>query len=184
MWKNPFDFAIYWMLVWHAKPRTIIEVGSKFGGSALWFADMLQMYGIEGARVVSVDIKPVTNIQDTRIDFLQGDASSLGKTLTDEYLDKLPRPWMVIEDSSHLYDHCLAAIEFFHLHIRPGEFLIVEDGIVDDLGVSSQFNGGPNRAVSDFMSRNGKNYALVTELCDFWGHNITWNPNGYWKRVN
>lgn len=182
MWKNPFDFALYWMLVWHAKPRTIIEIGSKFGGSALWFADMLQLYGIDG-RVVSVDIAPVTTLQDPRIDFLAGDAGNLGATLTPDYLAQLPRPWLVIEDSSHIYEHCLAALRFFHPQLRTGEFLVVEDGIVDDLGLSESFNGGPNRAVRDFMAEYGRHYALVTELCDFWGENVTWNPNGYWQKI-
>ncbi|MGQ9724882.1 MAG: CmcI family methyltransferase [Tepidimonas sp.] len=58
LWKNPFDFALYRLHVWHAKPRTILEIGSKHGGSALWLADTLQLYGVDG-RVVSVDINPV-----------------------------------------------------------------------------------------------------------------------------
>ena len=182
MWKNPFDFALYWILIWNAKPRTIVEIGSKYGGSALWLADMLQLYGI-GGRVVSVDINQVTSIKDSRIDFLQGDAGNLGASLKQEYLANLPRPWLVIEDSSHRYEHCLSAIEFFHPHLRKDEFLVIEDGIVDDLGMSSDFNGGPNRAIREFMGRHGQDYALITELCDFWGKNITWNPNGYFKKV-
>jgi len=183
MWKNPFDFAIYWLLVWHARPHTIIEIGSKYGGSALWFADMLQIYGIEGRKVVSVDINLVTSIQDSRIDFICGDAGNLAASLTPGYLATLPRPWLVIDDASHVYEHCLATIEFFHTHLRKGDFLAVEDGIVDDLGASAEFNGGPNRAVKEFMLNHGQDYAMAIDLCDFWGHNITWNPNGYWKRV-
>lgn len=182
MWKNPFDFALYWMLVWHAKPRTIIELGSKFGGSALWFADMLELYGIQG-KVVSIDINRVTTIQDPRIDFLYGDVSNLGATLSSAYLSSLPRPWMVIEDSSHMYEHCLAALEFFHPLLQKDEFLLVEDGIVDDLGASEQFHGGPNRAVKEFLGKYGSNYSLAIDLCDFWGSNITWNPNGYLKKI-
>jgi cephalosporin hydroxylase len=183
MWKNPFDFAIYWLLVWYAKPRTIIEIGSKFGGSAIWFADMLQSYGVNDGKVVSIDINPVTTIIDPRIDFLYGDASNLGATLASEYLEHLPRPWLIIEDSSHIYEHCLAVLKFFHPRIRKGEFLVVEDGIIDDLGISGDYNGGPNRAVREFIAEHGQDYALATELCDFWGLNITWNPNGYWKKI-
>lgn len=183
MWKNPFDFAIYWMLVWHAKPKTIIEIGSKFGGSALWFADMLECYGIDG-RIVSIDINPVTSIKDPRIDFLYGDAGNLNAVLTPEYIDSLPRPWLVIEDSSHIYEHCLAVMNFFHPLLHKDEFLIIEDGIIDDLGISPDFNGGPNRAIKEFMDKHGQDYALLVDLCDFWGYNITWNTNGYWKKIS
>ena len=45
MSKNAFDFALYPMLLWQIKPRTIIEVGSFYGGSAMWMADMTQAWG-------------------------------------------------------------------------------------------------------------------------------------------
>jgi cephalosporin hydroxylase len=35
--KSPIDLAIYLRLIWDAKPRTIFEIGSKAGGSALFF---------------------------------------------------------------------------------------------------------------------------------------------------
>jgi cephalosporin hydroxylase len=33
MLKNPFDLALYLLLLWRLKPRTVIEIGSKSGGS-------------------------------------------------------------------------------------------------------------------------------------------------------
>jgi cephalosporin hydroxylase len=182
MWKNPFDFALYWMLVWKVKPKTIIEIGSKHGGSALWLADMLTLYGIDG-RIVSVDIAPVTNISDPRISFLEGDVADLGKSLTADLLASLPGPWLVIEDSSHLYEHSLAALNFFHSRLKRGDYLIVEDGIVEALGMADQFNGGPSRAVNEFFSQHPDDYEMVTAMCDFFGKNVTWNPNGYWRKV-
>ena len=53
--KNPFDMALYPMLLWERKPRTIIEIGSKEGGSAIWLADICARFGID-VRIVSVDI--------------------------------------------------------------------------------------------------------------------------------
>ena len=39
MLKNPFDLAIYSLLLQRARPRTLVEVGSHVGGSTVWFAD-------------------------------------------------------------------------------------------------------------------------------------------------
>ncbi|MGB6324645.1 MAG: CmcI family methyltransferase, partial [Methylocella sp.] len=39
--KNPFDLALYTRLLWDVKPRTLIEIGSCMGGSAIWFADQM-----------------------------------------------------------------------------------------------------------------------------------------------
>ena len=57
--KNPFDLCLYLKLVYEAQPRTVIEIGSAAGGSALWFADTLRNYGIAG-QVVSVDLNRVS----------------------------------------------------------------------------------------------------------------------------
>jgi len=39
--KNPFDLALYPILLWKLQSRTVIEIGSKSGGSALWLGDLL-----------------------------------------------------------------------------------------------------------------------------------------------
>jgi cephalosporin hydroxylase len=56
-YKNPFDLALYQLLFWEQKPRTLIEIGSKWGGSALWFADLLRSYGIDYT-IHSIDVQP------------------------------------------------------------------------------------------------------------------------------
>lgn len=181
LWKNPFDFANYWRLVWQFQPRTVMEIGSKFGGSALWLAEMMELYGIDG-QVISVDITPPEGVTHPRVTFLQGDAGNLAPTLTPERLTALPHPWLVIEDSSHVASHCLAAISYLDQFMQAGDVLVVEDGIVSDLGIAERYEGGPNVAVQRFISERPGQYRLLTEYCDFWGQNVTWNPNGYWLK--
>ena len=56
--KNPFDLALYSMLLWNLKPRSIIEIGSHRGGSALWLADQLRCFNPhspDDAIICSVD---------------------------------------------------------------------------------------------------------------------------------
>ena len=36
--------AMYQMLLWELKPKTIIEIGSGTGGSAVWMADLMKSY--------------------------------------------------------------------------------------------------------------------------------------------
>lgn len=183
--KNPFDISLYMLLLSRLAPRTVIEIGSKFGGSALWFADMLTAQGVPEARVVSVDIKPLAEFSDPRILFLTGDAKNLGGVLTPELLKACPRPWLVIEDSSHYYAESIATLDFFHAHLQAGDYIVVEDGIVSQLSHKQyrQYEDGPNRAVADFLSSHGVEYRIDTELCDCFGHNVTYNPNGWLKRV-
>ena len=45
--KNPFDLALYPMLLDRVRPRTIIEIGSYAGGSAMWLADQAALIGLD-----------------------------------------------------------------------------------------------------------------------------------------
>lgn len=92
--KNPFDLALYTRLIAELKPRTILEIGSKEGGSALWFADTMRRFDIAG-QVVSIDLHRVTAVADPMVTFLEGDARRLEKVLPPAYLETLPRPFLV-----------------------------------------------------------------------------------------
>ena len=164
--KSPIDLALYLRLLWHIKPATIIEIGSQRGGGALWFADMATTFGL-GTRVVSVDLSPPQDLQDGRIQFLAGDVERLGECLSADFLRSLPRPWFVVEDSSHTHDGVKAALEFFATRLEPGEMMVVEDGILDELNLPDISQGGPNRAVARFLWENPGVFEIHRESCDF-----------------
>jgi cephalosporin hydroxylase/Flp pilus assembly protein TadD len=180
--KNPFDFALYPLLLWNLKPRTIIEIGSKAGGSAVWLADLLNNFGIDG-HVRSIDIVRVTRHSHPRVTFLEGDGRDLGQTLTPEKLAVLPRPWLIIEDADHSYETSKHVLEFFDPHLDAGEYIVVEDGIISDLGNDPACNSGPHRALKEFLASREQEYEIDGAYCDFFGYNLTWNTNGYLKKL-
>ena len=60
--------------------------------------------------------------------------------------------------------------------------MIVEDGSLDWMGWSQKYNGGPLRAIEEFLLENN-NYMIDRNWCDFYGKNVTFNPNGFLKRI-
>ena len=180
--KDPFDLAIYLKLIWDLKPKSLIEIGSNQGGGALWFADMLSIAGL-GCPVVSIDKVPVTGFTDPRIAFLAGDAAQLADTLTAEMRAALPHPWLVVEDSAHTLDVTLAALRFFADTTMAGDVVIIEDGVIDDLGMGEAYQGGPNRAVAEFFEASPATFRVLTQYCDMFGVNATYNPNAYLLRL-
>ena len=179
--KDPFDLAIYTKLIWDLQPKSLIEIGSNQGGSALWFADMLSAAGL-GCPVLSIDRDPVTWFADPRIAFLAGDAAKLDETLTAPMLTALPHPWLVVEDSAHTYDATFAALRFFAKATIAGDVVVVEDGVLSDLGMDAQYDGGPNRALAEFLETASAVFRVLTPYCDMFGVNATYNPNGYLLR--
>lgn len=178
--KNPFDLAIYAQLIHQTKPGTIVEIGSAAGGSALWLSDQVHSFCLDTV-IYSVDIHVVTAVSAPNVKFLVGDIHHLDDSELPSLLENLRRPLMVIEDGPHSFDGSLAALEFFDKYLIPGEYIIIEDGIVNDLELQ-KYENGPNRAIASFLeSRPGK-YTIDYDLCDFFGPNVTWNTNGYLKK--
>lgn len=180
--KNPFDFALYPMLLWREKPKTIIEIGSKEGGSALWLHDICTRFGL-GTQIVSIDIDQRAKVKRAGIEFHQGDGRDLSTVLTFDKMASLPRPLLVIEDADHHYLTTLAVLRFFDAYLSRGEYILIEDGICDSFGNEAQYDGGPNRATAEFLAQASDRYEIDQRYCDFFGHNTTWNTNGYIKRV-
>jgi cephalosporin hydroxylase len=152
MLKNPFDFAIYPVLIWKTKPKTIFEIGSKSGGSALWFGDMLDSFGLDG-HIYSLDVVRVKDVTHPKVTFLEGDGRALEKSFTPDFLRGLPRPFLVIEDADHAYETSIATLRFFDPWLQPGEYIVVEDGIISDLDQDAACNSGPHKALKEMLQR-------------------------------
>ena len=122
MLKNPFDLALYTMLLERVQPATLIEIGTNAGGSALWFADQRS-----GMRVLSIDLEPPESVSHPSVRFLRGDARRLGDVLTPDVMQSLARPLLVVEDSSHFAGTTAAVLDFFDARLR--ELTQTTDGV-------------------------------------------------------
>jgi cephalosporin hydroxylase len=180
--KNPFDLALYSMLLDQTRPRTLIEIGSYQGGSALWFADQASVRGL-GLEVLSIDLQVPATAAGPSVNFLQGDARELGKVLPPVLMNAVARPLMVVEDSSHLSGTTVAVLEFFDRWLRSGEYIVIEDGNLSDMRVAHLYDGGPLRAIEAFLEKRADHYEVDRGLCDYFGRNVTWNVDGYLRRL-
>jgi cephalosporin hydroxylase len=131
-------------------------------------------------RVISVDLQPPA-VEHPNVQFLQGDATRLGDVLE---MQSLERPLLVVEDSNHLAATTAAVLDFFDRWLRPGEFIVIEDGILTAMRAADSYGGGPLRAIHEFLARTGGRYEIDRALCDYFGTNVTWNVDGYLRRVS
>jgi len=181
MLKNPFDLALYSLLIGRERPRTIVEIGTYKGASALWLADQQTVHGIDGM-VHSLDIDPVELPADARVVLHRGNARDIKSLFPSDWIAAQPRPLLVIDDGDHTPESVMCVLEHFAEHMRRGEYLVVEDGSVGDLGVARTFRGGPVVAIHRFIARGGP-FEIDRSYCDLYGRNMTWNIDGYLRRV-
>lgn len=179
--KSPFDIALYLQLIDKVKPKLIVEVGSLHGGSALWFAEMSHLLS-PGCQVHSFDLSPPKIGVPSNLSFHQGDIHKLSATEIKQLIAASDGPVLVSEDGPHTFEGCTAALKFFGAHLRPGEYLVVEDGNLRDLGFFDLKNG-PTRAIRKYQKENPGVFVEDMSISDFYGRNATWNTNGWLRKV-
>lgn len=168
--KDPFDFTLYTMLLWELKPATIIELGAFKGGSATWLADVLEAQGTD-AKIFSfdIDLKRIT-ANHHNVTYIKADLSDVGN-LADFPVDSLPHPWLIVEDAHvNVYN----IMEFFSKHMMVGDYMIIEDTVVSV----------KHAAMKDFLLKQGDAFAVDTHYTDMFGYNVTWNINGYIRKMH
>lgn len=190
--KDPLDQTILQQLLWELKPRTVIEFGAYKGGSALWIADLLKLFGCQ-SRVVSIDIDLSLLDAEARkssdVEFIQGDSFQVEKVLSSTFLENLHHPWLVMEDA---HVNLVGVLEYLDKFIEPGDYICVEDsnplapgagqGLVKTRGYKAY---GPSKMneLRKFLTGRSDRYLVDQKYTDFFGYNATWNMNGYLKRV-
>ena len=176
--KCPFDYVIYQMIINEVKPDLIIEIGTNFGGSTLYLADLLTLIG--NGVIHSVDI--IDKCSDIVKNHPRISLFFNGWTEYDLNLIKSYEKVLVIEDSSHGFTNTLGVLNKFKDVVTLNSYFIIEDGIIDDLGRTKEFKGGPRKALKVFLQNNSE-FILEEKWINFFGKNATYNPLGYLKKI-
>lgn len=176
--RCPFDYVLYQMIITQVRPDLVIEIGTNYGGTTLYIADMMDAIG-QGT-VHSIDIVKKTGElveKHPRIKLF-----TKGWEAYDVSEAKDFNTILVIEDASHVYEDTLRALRKFSPLVSRESYYIVEDGIINELGREQGFHGGPLRAIREFLSENN-DFIVDRASCNMFGKNATFNVNGYLKRI-
>lgn len=147
IWQLPDDLVALQRIVVDAQPKWIVETGTKFGGSAIFFASLLAMLGRApgDGGVITVDVHETAEARALLADAphrlaphvrhrLVGDAkspaivSAIGAAIAAD-----PGPALVFLDDWHDGEHVHAEILAYERFVRPGGILIVADTSFEDL---------------------------------------------------
>jgi len=157
--KLPLDMWNYQEIIFERNIHWIVETGTRHGGSALCFADLLAAGNREGA-VVSIDVthealNPVVTAHP-RIRLVLGDSAA--ESITQQVMALVPDRrrggLLLILDSDHAASHVLRELTMWVPLLRQGDYLIVEDTIVNGHPVRPEFGPGPMEAIDAFVARN------------------------------
>ncbi len=197
MSKFPEDLRVYEHLLWDMRADGVIELGTRFGGGALWFRDRLRTlagYGVtmHPPHVITVDLDVelprdqlagVDPAYEETITLIAGDITDPGLP---EEVGRHLRPgarYLVSEDLAHTYETTSAALSGFAEVVPLGGYMVIEDGCVDieRMRYEDDWPRGVLPALADWLeSPEGARFERRRDL-ELYG--ITCHPSGFLQRT-
>lgn len=176
--RCPFDYLMYQMIISEIKPDLIIEIGTRIGGGAYYLADLLDNLGKGIVHTIDIvdEVDPIVK-KHKRIKFFTEGWANYNIEIAKKY-DKI----LIIEDASHMYKDTIGVLNKFHELVSLESYFIIEDGIINELGLEKKYDGGPLRAIREFLP-NHPEYVVDRKWCDMFGKNATFNVNGYLRKI-
>ena len=179
--KFPTDMWIYNEIIYETRPDILIETGTWFGGSALFFAHAFDAVG--NGMVITIDTIRRNVPNHPRIQYLNGRSDD--KIIIEKVKSQLNgAKVMVILDSEHHHEAVLKELEIYAPMVTTKQYLIIEDTISGGNPVNAyDVDGkivtlGPIQAVRDYLINN-PDFELDFSREKFL---LTTNRMGYWRR--
>ena len=196
--QYPQDIVAVQELIWEVKPDLIVETGVAHGGSAVFFASLLELNALSGgpkdAEVWCVEIDLRAHNRDAlvahpmypRLKIFDG--SSVDVKIAEAIAQKAAKceRVLVILDSNHTHEHVLGELNLYASLVSVGSYCVVFDTVIEDLDgvefVDRPWGKGnnPKTAVAEFLKTNSDfvaDYSIDEKLL------ISAAPGGYLKRV-
>jgi cephalosporin hydroxylase len=172
VWQMPDDMLRLQEIVVEVKPKWIVETGTKFGGSAIFFASLLRLLGDETGGVVTVDLTQYTEATKTLVEHQYANLvrkAVVGDAASPDVVKEIAGSMrgnegctLVFLDDNHNAEHVYKEMVQYAEFVTPGSYLIVADTVFQDLagtpvGASTEkypdvANSNPRVAVQRFLS--------------------------------
>ncbi len=158
--KFPNDMWTMQEIISENKPDLLIETGTWKGGSALYYAHLMD--AMNRGKVVTIDNDKKEGLPaHNRIFYLAGDCLSKGILDSIKPHISVNSTVMVNLDSTHNKVHVLKEMEIYGQFVTEGQYMVVEDGIVGHPMKIKDKQGndifpGPYEAIEDFLSTHGE----------------------------
>lgn len=186
----PTDLILMQELIVKIRPRVIIETGLYLGGTAVFYASIQHLLGMEG-RVISIDIQIHTEARKhiaaspfrDRIHCIEGDSKSDAVHGQVQSLLAGETSVLVCLDSDHSYAHTLGELRSFARYVPVGGYLVLFDTICENLadtpkGDPAWKQDNPMAALREFLAENPS----FTSDPEFGKYLVSFAPEGFLVR--
>ena len=184
LFQHPMDMWVKQEIIFETKPTLILETGSAMGGSALFYATILDQ--MQQGRIVSIDLQDeksgmgIPKFKHKRINFFKGNSVDPGVIKKIKAMIKPTDRVMVNLDSDHTAEHVLKELKIYGPMVTPGCYMIIDDTNLGGHPIMNQNIPGPGpwTAVVEYLQKD-KSFEIDQSRHKFY---MTWCPNGFLRK--
>lgn len=161
-WKSVSDMWNYQEILSELQPSLVIEFGTRYGGSAVYFANIMRQIG-QPFKVLTVDNshKALDPRARREPDVLFVESSSTDPAIAEQIQrlkNEYPGKIFAILDSDHSMNHVLAEMKLLRPLLSAGDYLVVEDSNINGHPVLPGFGPGPYEAIEAYEDEFPNDY--------------------------
>lgn len=152
--QEPQDNWLMQEVITKVRPDFIIETGTFKGGTALFYAIVLEKIN-ENGKVITVDINPQVEEASKFKVFQEKVEVIKGNSVSPEVIREIEKrvknhTVLVTFDSDHRKEHVLRELELYSDFVSLNSYIVVQDTII----CHSRLDDGPGGAVKEFLKTN------------------------------
>ena len=182
--KSVSDMWNYQEILAELQPSLIVEFGTRFGGSALFFSIIGRAINPD-LIVLSVDVshaevaQQVLDEPSIRLVTLSSSDVRVADIIR-QLRRNSPGKVFFIVDSDHTKAHVLAELALLRDVVETGDYLVVEDGNINGHPVLPGWGEGPKEALTAYFEMYPDDYTVDTKREAKFG--FTFAPSGFLLR--
>lgn len=179
--KSVSDMWNYQEILFELKPSLIVEFGTRFGGSALFFSVIGRAINPE-IRILSVDVshaEVAAQVHDDptiRLITASSSDARVADAITELRREKPGKAFFIL-DSDHTKTHVLAELALLREVTETGDYVVVEDGNINGHPVLPGWGDGPMEALHTYFEMHPDDYSKDTNRETKFG--FTFAPSGF-----
>ena len=194
--REPNELQIFRHMFACLQPRTVIELGTFTGASAVWFGDNAALLNLD-CHVYSTDddhsliSEEIKKVKPENVTFIEGDRNRIENVFPSSLLQSLPHPWLVIEDS---HDDLFVGFKYLNDFMSEGDYVVVQNNdprMPLRRGLHVLYNKeemvplGPGNLelLRSFLKEHGQKYQVDSFYTDLYGYNCTPHWHGFLRKM-
>ncbi|MDX1733662.1 MAG: CmcI family methyltransferase [Halioglobus sp.] len=182
--KSVSDMWNYQEILFELRPSLVVEFGTRFGGSALYFSVVGRAVnpsiGVLSVDLSHAELDPKVRGEAT-IELLNMSSTDprVARTILERRRQNPGKVFFIL-DSDHRKQHVLDELELIRGVSEPGDYVVVEDGNINGNPVLPGWGEGPHEALQAYHARYPQDYRVDSEREGKFG--FTFAPGGFLVR--